>query len=450
MRPRLEARIQCMMTALFILLGAPSVASDVSFTGPLKYLRVLLTILIVLYGFGCGVFTRSGPGVKGLMLFAFVFVVSGLWSTLPAYALFYKGMFLLALLAGLAAGLSMRTVGDLTWGLRFLGMVSGVAAAVVLWVFRANPSASAILHNRIAVLGINPNQLGHTAAPLFVMTVYVALTDRSRPVRMGMIVASVLLTMVTFASGSRGALLSMIAGLMVLLVSVVRRPGTIIAVALLGLTAYFVGFELMKIGGSQRMVEEMTRDTRNRVWATALKFGFYNNPLIGAGWLHVGTQGGYCQSAYVQVLVEAGLVGAMALVAAWISSAVSWWKFRALARSSQVLTGIAFFALATISVQFVAGFIESLLVTGSGVSAICMGLAVGICDNAKYIRSSIASPPDAGASQASALAQRRPSAKEILAAMNGRQRTNLPFPVTGGASVADLPLQPGDKPEFTH
>src|SRR5262249_13206369 len=130
---------------------------------------------------------RLGMASRALTVFASLYVISAVWGTSPIWGLINKGMFWLSCLSGVVLAAALRTRDEMRWGLRLLGVVSGGAALVALLVFVKAPTAAVRTHDRLAVFGINPNMLGHTAVPLSILCMYVAINDRRPMWRLMMI-----------------------------------------------------------------------------------------------------------------------------------------------------------------------------------------------------------------------------------------------------------------------
>lgn len=429
MAPNGETRIQCMLTGVFIVLAPLSVATNFAFAEPSKYFRLLLTILIVGIGIVSSSFSRMRIGSQGLLAFTFVFVMAGVWSSSPMWALLNKSMFGLTCFAGVAVAFSFRNDNDLQWGLRFLGIVSAAAAITVLLVFLKNPTDVAS-QNRMAILGINPNTIGHTVVPLSVMAVYVALHDRSRFVRILMVGASGLLALIIIATGCRGALLTMLVGIALLVVPTVRRPGVLVMLVLLVVVTYYIGFEVLKIGGSERIANELTKNTRAGVWNWAWT-KFLRSPLIGAGWFNRGSHPAYCQSMYLQVLVETGVLGAFTLLVASLCMAISWLQCLTQVRRSPILRGVCYLSLALLALELLHGVFESTPVVSSSVASLALGMGMGLAENAPRIAGSSGMRPQViPGRQFNATVRRRPTAKEVLDSLG----SNRPKVSTSAAS----------------
>lgn len=440
MGPSFKVRIQCLLTGAFIILSPLSVATEFPLMEPAKYVRLALTIAIVGIGIIAGDFRRMGIGSQGLLAFSFVFVTAGIWSTAPEWALLNKGMFALTCFSGVAVALSLRNLNDLRWGLRFLGIVAGAAAITVFLVYIKNPTNSAS-QDRMAFMGINPNAIGHSTVPLSVLALYVAQNDRSRIVKLLMLGACGVMTLIIIATGCRGALLTLLLGIGCLMLPSIRNPGILLALALGGFTAYYIGFEVLRIGGSDRVVNEMVKDTRFGVWAWAFK-SFAKSPLIGCGWMHFGSHGAYCQSMYIQVLAESGLLGGFTLLVAMCGIAQSWFRCNARVRQSVFLKRVGYLSLAFIGLELFHGVFESTPFTATSVASLALGFGIGLAENLPRIsRTAGGGQPAVTGLQGGVNVRRRPTAKEVLESMGANRRTNS---TSSAARLSEIENSVGD------
>lgn len=421
----LNLKLIFLLAGGFVLLSPTSVAGGLSISEPAKYFRLLTTILIVAIGLASAGQLRIGAGGRALIAFSTLFVIASVWSTKPAYGLFNKGMFGLTCLSGIILAASIRTTAELRAGLRLLGLVSGAAALVVLLVFLKAPG-QVQTNDRMAVFGINPNMIGHTAVPLSILCMYVAINDRRTLWKTLMIGACCLLGLIIIATGCRGAALTLVIGTACLLAPYSRRPGVMLGVLVGIALVAFVGFEVLEIGGSNRMVSEFGKDTRQGVWRWALK-SFQKSPIFGVGWFHYGSKWAMVQSMYIQTLVETGIVGAMSLIGTLCLVAIVWFSSLQRLHKMRAPTGICYLALSLLLMELAQGLTESSPLAGTTLASLVLGLSVGLTDRVVDL-SEVGRPlsrhpfPNNGTNPP---ARRRPSAREVLDSLQ-QQQAHLP------------------------
>jgi O-antigen ligase len=379
-RPRLHPYF--VIAGAFVLLAPLSVATGLSISEPAKYLRLATTLLIVGLALVSGRGLRMGPAGRALAAFVLLFVISGLWSDLPHWALFNKGMFALACFSGVALGNCVRSRDELARGLRLLGLIAAGAAVIAFASYSSDRTTESGTLGRMAVYGMNSNAVGQTAAPLLILCVHLALHERSRLWRWLMIFACTVLAEVILATGSRGAALMALAGSALLFVPLTRRPGTIAAAILICLVVGFTAFEVFDLRGSDRMITELSKNTRSGIWNYGFKM-FLTSPVIGVGWVHWGDRWGALQSIYMQTLVEAGLIGALALAGMMNVVATRWRRTHHWLSRAGHSCELSWLALAFLVAVFLHGLAESSTFMGSSLNALLLGLGVCLIDRSR-------------------------------------------------------------------
>lgn len=394
--------------AAFLLLAPLSVATGLSISEPAKYARLLTTLVMVALGALSRRGLKTGPVASIWGLFTLMFVTASLWSDLPHWALFYKGMFGLTFFSGIALVNSARTQEALIRGLRFLGMVSAMAACLALVVYLTDRSASSA-GDRMALYGINANALGQTAAPLLILCLFLVLNDRSRRKRTMLALACCALGLIIIATGSRGSLLMALAGITFLVLPHSKRPERIAAVAGCVLVVTFAALQFLDLEGGHRIFDEMGKNTRAGIWNWGWK-GFLGSPAIGIGWFHYGTQWAAVQSAYLQVLIETGLVGATILLCAMIVTARRWYGVQRKLVRLGLSQKLSYLSLAFLGSVLLHGAFESSLVFGSSLNALFLGMGTCLVDRTLALSSAAVSP-----AQRSRIPQRKLTPTPVLA-----------------------------------
>jgi O-antigen ligase len=419
----IRLKLLFLLTGCFVLLSPISLGQGSTISEVAKYMRLSTTMLIVGVGFATAPQLRLGNASRALFAFVVLFVLSATWSDSPLWGLFNKGMFGLTCLSGVILAGSLRTSAEMRSGLRFLGFIAGGAAIVALVVFIKNPSATSS-QDRMAIFGLNPNLIGHTASPLAVLCMYVAMNDRRRIWKILMVGACCILGLIIIATGCRGAALTLMIGSACLLAPSVRRPGVLFGALSGAALIAFIGFEVMDIGGNDRMVNEIGKNTRTGVWSWALRH-FARSPLIGCGWMHFGSHSATVQSMYMQVLAETGIVGALLLFIVLLTIAKSWIDGLLKLKRLHLPTNACSLALSLLMVELAHGLTESSPVVGTMLSALNLGLSVGLTDRVANLAET--SRTTSTPLVASSSIRRRPSPRQVLEAMQQNQR-NLPVP----------------------
>jgi O-antigen ligase len=417
----IRLKLILLLTGSFVLLAPLSVAPGVSFAEPAKYFRLLVTMLIVGIGLIPGDQLRLGAASRMLTAFAIMFSLSGGWSDSPIWGLFNKGMFGLTCFSGTVLACSLRTPGEMRSALRFLGIVSAAAALVSFVLFLMNPSQTSSL-NRMAIFGINPNTMGHAAVPLAVLCMYVAINDNRRLWKALMVGACCILGLIIIATGCRGAALTMVIGTACLIAPYSRRPGVLLGVLVGAAFVGYLGFEVMDIGGNDRLLSEVVKDNRGPIWRFGMR-NFEMSPLIGRGWLHYGSRSLTVLSIYIQTLAETGLIGAALLVGTLLVVANRWFDALVRLKRLRLPTGVCYLALALLLVELVHGITESSPFVGTNMACLVFGLGIGLVDRAAELGIATRSQVRQVASAATLpQVRRRLSAREVLDAM--QQNTN--------------------------
>ncbi|MGQ0633594.1 MAG: O-antigen ligase family protein [Planctomycetaceae bacterium] len=421
-----------LLAGAFVLLAPLSVASGLGLSEPAKYARLATTLLIVLTGAIGGGGLRMGGAGRAMTAFIAIFIVSGFWSDNPVYACLYKGMFGLSFLSGLVLVNSVRSVDEFKKGLRLLGFVAVFAAFVALLVFLRDPDASSSLE-RMSVFGLNANLLGEASALLWILCLYLATNHRSRFWLALMGLACAALGLIIIGTGSRGAALMALTGTMFLLLPMVQRPGRLAAVLLGVLVVVFLAFEVFDLSGGDRFVNEISKDTRTAVWARALRKQFMRQPLTGVGWLHYGDQWATLQNAYLQTLVESGLLGAGVLVVALVVTGSGVYRNYRRIRRDRLPRELLYLNLAFLAPVLMHGMAESSLFIGASLDSLFLGMGVGLVDRLLPL---ITATVSSNVRRASRAAPARTIGLSV-SGLSGRRQIALPIP--RGPGVAPTP-----------
>jgi O-antigen ligase len=252
-------------------------------------------------------------------------------------------------------------------------------------------------NDRMSVLGLNSNFVGIFSSSYFVAAVALSFFSQERKWKLIGFTTSILFSTGVIYSGSRLALLmSCTATFLFFLTKHERYRKTslyvsallilVVSVALLlspqaGASPSGVVYEASSEGGSGfRALDELTRDTRSSHWKRAISL-WMENPIFGVGWSEYRGRWTLHHSAYLQVLVESGILGAV--VWAW----VLWCCFtqcryvylnRRLLDDWEITT--AELGMAVIGVCLIHAFGESALLAATMPLAVALGVATQLLD----------------------------------------------------------------------
>lgn len=362
---------------VFLLLSPVSVATGLSIAEPAKYMRLFTTVIIVLLWGSSSRTAPIGKATRALMGFVGMFTLAGLWSDMPHWALFHKGMFALTCFSGMALVGVVRSSEEFSRGLRLMGTIAAAAAVIAFAVYWKAPGKHST-NGRMALWGINANMIGQTAAPLFILAAHVVLHDRTRW-RWLVGAGCAMLILVIVGTGSRGAALMAGIGALFLFLPFARRPSVVVGIGLLFASAAYIAFEVIEVSGGDRMVAEMTKDTRGGMWSMGWKH-FVGSPLIGNGWLHWDTRWASTQNIYLQTLVETGILGGVWLGLVLLLIARRWLSVKEWLMRHRLSEDLAYLSAALVGAVLLHGVAESSTFQGTSAGALLLGMGVALID----------------------------------------------------------------------
>ncbi|MFW6060542.1 MAG: O-antigen ligase family protein, partial [Phycisphaeraceae bacterium] len=371
-----------LLVTVFVIASLLSTASALPGVVVMKYARVYVTLLAVAVALVCVRPWQIGPASRALLAFSLFYVLAALWSEDPIGGVMFKGLFLLTVMLGMAGVLAARDEEALWKWQRCVVVAAGVLTLILLAGVARQPGLL-LGGARLSLFGLNPNRIAETLGPLVVFCCFGVLYEHSKLWRtmayaIGLSAAALLL-----ATGSRGGFGQAMLGFMLLMLPLVRRPGVFAAVCIV------VGVSVLLVLGvveESRAVRFAEYDftTRGQPWTGALA-RFRESPLIGIGWARMSTGEGWgssvnMHSIYFQVLVEMGIVGALALAAclAWLGRC-AWHAFRATAQEP-TLRPMCLFAATLGATALAHGVIESGAIMGSSLNAMCFGASAALLD----------------------------------------------------------------------
>lgn len=365
----------------FAVLSLLSTASLVPGVEQLKWARVYATLLAVAVA-AC--FVRPsllGVGSWAMLGFAVLYVFAALWSDAPIHGVLFKGLFLLTLMLGMAAVFVAREL-DRLWTLQ-RGMVLATGAVVGVVAVGAAIAPGALLDGgRLAVLGLNPNRIAETLAPLLLFCGFGLLYDPAKTWRLICYAIALPAAAMVLATGSRAGFGMVMVGFAVLLLPVMRRPGAALAVmAVIAVS----GLAVLGVLEERRAIQLGAYDltTRHEAWARSLEM-FRDHVMFGVGWAYQPMAHGYGStnllSIYIQVMVEMGMLGLIVLLGAL--GRVAWSGITALraTASEPHLRPFAYLGGALLVGVAAHGVAESGALMGSTLSAACLGVSAATFD----------------------------------------------------------------------
>lgn len=386
-----------LLIGVFLILAPASVSGDATGDGTsyLKWARVVLLAVVTLMGLRWLRWPRPGDVSARLLALAGIFCIGAVWSTSPVWGLAFKGMFVASVVAGISLANALRSEGDFRTFARIMTATTVTAAGIVIWI-AFTQTEPALVKGRLVVGDLNPNLLAQSAAVFALLCVFHLLVrDAPRWVMAATLGAAAMLVL-TVLSGSRGAALMLVAGLTVLLPVLGRNRRHVVTLAAVSITvlamvgtywffqedptAEYYGSSVDEESAELRIFRELTKDTRMKVWRDVTR-KWLQHPVIGHGWLHRANRWSTVQSAYLQVLVETGLIGFTALIYFLISALARIRQALMLARRSLGLPSqlCYVFAATLFALLFHAAF-ESSAVTGTSPNAVFLGFCVAQLD----------------------------------------------------------------------
>src|SRR5262249_23048848 len=146
-----------------------------------------------------------------------------------------------------------------------------------------------------------------------------------------------------------------------------KRPGLFASVVFGVVLVGYVAVMILDVRGGGRLttIEGLTKNTRADIWWWGFK-KFLESPVVGVGWFSVdGVRWACVQSSYLQVLIEAGVIGILILGVVLLFIAVRWLENFARLRRIGASPEIAYLNLALLGPTLLHGLTESSLVTGT-------------------------------------------------------------------------------------
>ncbi len=306
----------------------------------------------------------------------------------PAYGEYKFQLFVAQNLALVVAGV---LIGRRARDLRIyvvLALLMAAASGVLLSLGLNSGQAQAVVGGRFsASSGQSPIELGRQAALGLLVGAFILLSYRSIVLRLLALATMPLIAVAFFASGSRGPVLGLASGLLVLLLLTLRDPSSRLRLALVigggALAGVFVS-RLVPADVADRSLSVLTgregglsSNGRFELWGDAWRL-FLEHPIAGigpGGFAAVNPVEVYPHNLFFEVASELGLVGLVLLFAtvgyAVAALVVAWRSGERSIRPSVALVG-ALLASATFN-----SLVSSNLPTNNGLW-LAVGLATGL------------------------------------------------------------------------
>ena len=391
-------RLFFLLIATFLVLAPASVSgfTESDSGSVLKWARVCLLVICFLVGLQWFRIPRWKDLSAKVLLMSVVFCAAAGWSTLPLWGLLFKGMFVCSVCASFALANCLRTEAEFRTMIRTLTFACIVALSLVAYLVFVERNFM-LWKGRLIVGGMNANSMGLSAAIFGLLNAFHLLLRDKVVWRVCAVISLVLMMVLIVYSGSRAAVLTLVVGGALLLPAMAKRRTGAIALGIVSLSAvvlvsvFWFGLsdDPASFGGpfeeegpamELRIFRELTKDTRMRIWRSEVSI-FSKNPVLGAGWRHRGRRWILVQSAYLQVIVEAGILGIIAVLLFGTASVRMILRAMRTARRTRGFESMMLhvFAATFFAIAF-HGIFESAAVVGSSPNAILLGFSAAQLD----------------------------------------------------------------------
>lgn len=387
-----------MLIGAFLILAPASVSGGTTDDATLKWVRLGVLIAATLCGAPWFRLPRLSDLSGKLLLMAIVFAGAAVWSTSPVWGLLYKGMFVCAVCASISLANCLRGEAEfrtLTRTLTFTAVIAVVAVGYLIFI----AGDYEIWKGRLVIAQMNANSMGLSAAIFALLCLFHLLIRDHTAWRVMAIAVIAVMSVLIVYSGSRAALLTVVAGIMLLVPAMAKtRRGvltfslfSVLSLAAISVAWFSMGGEEVQDtygiawdqsnDGRLRIVQELTKDTRMKVWRAATIRWLDRSPFLGSGWGHRNNKWTLVQSSYLQVVVEAGLPGLICVVIFLLGAGSTLRRAVLLARSRRGFASVVIylFAATFFALAFHAVF-ESAAVVGSSPNAILLGFSAAQLD----------------------------------------------------------------------
>lgn len=396
-----------LLLATFLLLAPASVSGGtVGGESILKWMRVAVLLCCFLLGLKWFRMPRMEDLSGKLLLLSIVFTAAAGWSTSPIWGFLFKGMFVCAVCASIALANCLGSETDFRALARTMTSAAVLGSCLVGYAIFIQGDYE-IWHGRLIVAQMNANSLAVSASIFGLLCFFHLLIHDALVWKfVAVICIGVMIALIVY-SGSRSAVLTLFAGIILLLPAIAKRQRHVMfltvcsVIVMSGVSVVWIGYSEGPLEQSfsmdaeatdtLRIVDELTKDTRMRVWTTATKTWLAKSPVLGVGWIHRNNRWVMVQSSYLQVIVEVGVIGLILVVSFLYSGTLKVLKSLRIARR---VRGFQSLMLYVFSATFFAiafhGFFESAAVVGASPNAILLGFSAAQLDI--LVRQSVATP----------------------------------------------------------
>ena len=399
------AGVSVQQRLLFLLVGAFLILAPASVRGgdiedpTLKWIRVGILAAATLVGAQWFRFPRLSDLSGKLLLMAAVFTIAALWSSSPYWGLLYKSMFVCSVCASISLANCLRSESDFRTLTRTLTFTAFVAVVIVAYLtFVAEDYV--IWKGRLVIAHMNANSMGLSAAIFALLCLFHLLIRDAKAWRILAVSVIAVMFVLIIYSGSRAAVLTVIAGIMVLMPALGRNRQSVVVFTIFSLLSLAVvsavwinlpdaetadSYGLVsgpgKSPGSLRILDELTKDTRMKTWRRVAETWLDNHFALGAGWLHRNNRWALVQSSYLQVIAEAGVPGLLCVLIFLFGGISTVIRAVRLAPQRRRFGAVFIYVFAAaFSALAFHGFFESASVVGSSPNAVLLGFSAAQLD----------------------------------------------------------------------
>lgn len=371
------------LATAYLMLSPASGAAELPLNVVAKMARVYVTLLMVFLALTVVRIQSIRPLSVLFLAYIGFFTASAMWSDYPLEASMYKGMYAFVVVAGLFTAYSIRSFDELREAVLMFALAGLLFVVFIMVQVLTNPAAISRI-GRLAAWGMIGNRIGQTAAPLLTICAYLALHEPRRLWKVMGYVTGMMLGLIIIYTGSRGAALEALVGCFVVGIPLMRRPLHFAVVVVLFAASAYVAY---RHGGADEQATDrflMTNlESRENPWTEGMRL-FEQSPIVGNGWVtHVGEvdKGESTKnfhSMFMQVLVEAGLVGLTLFITLWICILVSAFLILRRLRRMKCPSPLIYLVVALLLAILVHGFFEAGSLIQSLVDSMLLPFCIGL------------------------------------------------------------------------
>ncbi len=376
-----------LIAGAFMFISPLTAAVDLPAVGALKWVRLYLTVLLLLVAV-LGRRLRIGQMGWVLLIPLGFYTFGAFWAGGPGtilQALLYKGMMLVTLIGGMALASSCRDETELRQSLRLLLLPAAAWVLFILVAMALNPWTISHL-GRLMVMGMNPNRIGQTSAPLFIFCVYFALHDPIKAIRLLGYLGAGALAIIILYTGSRGAAGQAAIGGFFLALPLFRSPLYFTLVSIIAAAVGYGAWQFVDVADNTERFTNVSFETREEPWTYAREY-IIQKPVLGHGWVYgaiggdtgeASTQNLHCM--YLNIIAETGFIGFSIFAAAVLILMVRGTSLYLTVLRAGLPDKTIYLALAVCASVFAHGVIESGTIMGSTLNCMMWGFSVALFD----------------------------------------------------------------------